>query len=262
LAPSEEAWHESFGIAVTLDGDRAVVVAHGGLYKKEYFTGAAFVFDRGTGWAQTTKLTAPGQHFDDEYGTAVAVHSNRVVVGAVLEDSAGTHHCAVYAFEVDLNVSPYCFGTACSCSNGHPSAGCGNSTGLQFQNLKGGHLASCGTTSVATDDLVLRASNLPLHQLGLIYVGGARVATAFGEGMRCVGVGSSGVYRFPVINAGAAGVIELGPGVSAHSGLNFPAAGHINAGQSWNFQSWYRDPGGFCGSAHNLSNALAVTFTP
>ncbi len=38
--------------------------------------------------------------------------------------------------------------------------------------------------------------------------------------------------------------------------------GHIDAGETWYFQGWYRDPMGPCGTAFNLSNAIAVTFAP
>jgi hypothetical protein len=48
--------------------------------------------------------------------------------------------------------------------------------------------------------------------------------------------------------------------------MNFPRTwgefGRIDPGDTWNFQTWFRDPTGPCGFAFNLSNALAVTFAP
>ena len=44
--------------------------------------------------------------------------------------------------------------------------------------------------------------------------------------------------------------------------LNIPLFGSIVAGETWNFQAWYRDPQGPCGGFFNLSNAVSVTFTP
>ena len=55
---------------------------------------------------------------------------------------------------------------------------------------------------------------------------------------------------------------EIGPGIAAFSQANFGLLGHIAAGQTWNYQCWYRNPFGPCGSNFNLSNALQVTFQP
>jgi hypothetical protein len=143
----------------------------------------------------------------------------------------------------------YCGGelATCPCSNdGAPGEGCRNSTG------SGALLSAAGSTSLAADDLVLTASNLTLNQSGIIYMGPNQIQLPFGDGLRCVGGGSLGVVRFPVMNSGAGGSMTLGP--------NFLAPTVITAGQTWNFQSWYRDPGGPCGNAFNLSNAVSATF--
>ena len=262
LMSSEDDFEARFGMTVALDDDRAVVGTLGGLYKENFWTGAAYVFDRAAGWAQTTKLTAPEQHFDDDYGTVVAIDGDTVVVGARRDDSTGTHRGAVYSFRILRNTSSYCFGTDCPCSNDHPAAGCANSTGFQFKYRKGGHLGACGSTSLVADDLVLRAANIPANQFGLLYMGAATAQSPFGDGLRCVDAGGGEFYRFPIVDAGMQGAIELGPGIVAYSHATFPASGHIAAGQTWFFQGWFRDPSGFCGSGFNLSNALAVTFEP
>ncbi len=41
-----------------------------------------------------------------------------------------------------------------------------------------------------------------------------------------------------------------------------PAHAQVVPGATLNFQAWFRDPGGPCGHAFNLSNALAITFAP
>ena len=84
-------------------------------------------------------------------------------------------------------------------------------------------------------------------------------ATAFGDGLRCVG---GTLRRFPVVAANAAGTADIGPGLVAASGALFPPAGTIVAGSTWSFQHWYRDPGGPCGTGYSVTNAVAVTFTP
>ena len=54
-------------------------------------------------------------------------------------------------------------------------------------------------------------------------------------------------------------VMTLGPGIVNLSSL-FQVNFHILAGQTWNFQGWYRDPNGPCGTQFNLTNGLAITF--
>ena len=72
-------------------------------------------------------------------------------------------------------------------------------------------------------------------------------------GLRCVG----GVLkRFPVQSSGANGTLVQATPVAL--------SGHLIAvGATLDFQTWYRDRAASpCGKQINLSNALAVTFTP
>jgi T5SS/PEP-CTERM-associated repeat protein len=139
------------------------------------------------------------------------------------------------------------------CGNDSPDAGCANST------LSGAHLSAAGSRSVARDDLVLTAMNLPPSQPGLFFMGRSIAAAPFGDGLRCVG---GTLYRFPIAQASGAGLISLGPGLAGYASTHFPAAGQIMAGQVRSFQCWYRDPGTPCGSAVNLSNAVELVFAP
>ena len=51
-----------------------------------------------------------------------------------------------------------------------------------------------------------------------------------------------------------------------NSALDFNAApfvsgpGTVAPGEDWNFQFWYRDPGGPGGTSFNLSDAMTVEF--
>ena len=104
------------------------------------------------------------------------------------------------------------------------------------------------------------AHDLPAGQFGLVFMGDAQVQLPFGDGLRCVGAGSAGIYRFPARATGS-GSFQEGP-IVGFSRANFPPAGQIGAGSTWHFQAWYRDPGGPCGSGFNASNALRATFVP
>lgn len=156
--------------------------------------------------------------------------------------------------EVEL----YCFGgTACPCGNRDTEAGCSNSTG------EGARLSvSSGTVSVGADDLEIITSDLPADQFCMVFMGAGRIAIPFGDGLRCVGAGGVGIFRFPVQNAGPGGSVTYGPGIAAHSHTAFGPAGGIDPGETWRFQNWYRDPSGPCAGSFNLSNGLSVTFAP
>ena len=145
--------------------------------------------------------------------------------------------------------APYCFGDgsalACPCANpGGTGEGCRNSTG------SGGLLSATGAGSISDDDLAIVASNLPNNQNGLIYAGLNPIQAPFGDGHRCV---AGAIVRFPVRNAGSGGSFTEA-NVASNLGLL--------AGETRRFQAWFRDPMGPCGSGHNLTHALAVTFAP
>lgn len=90
----------AFGTSVAIDGDTIVVGAPGedggssGVNGDESdqsaaSSGAAYVFVRsGTTWSQEAYLKASNPDSDDNFGSAVAIDGDRIVVGAPHEDSA------------------------------------------------------------------------------------------------------------------------------------------------------------------------------
>jgi hypothetical protein len=139
------------------------------------------------------------------------------------------------------------------CGNDDASAGCKNSTTV------GALLGATATTSYATDDLLLHVSQLPHNKTGLWLSSQATVSVPLGDGLRCVG---SPFYRFGSFNSGPTGTSVKGPGIIGSSCSSLPPGGCIAPGSTWNFQVWYRDGLGPCGTGTNLSNAESVTFTP
>ena len=122
-----------------------------------------------------------------------------------------------------------------------------NSTGSSAQ------LSWTGSTSVASNDLGLEVSGAVPARPGLFYFGPNQVEVPFGGGFRCVG---GQIKRLPVVFTDALG------GAGFPIDLTSPTlpTGTIQAGETWNFQFWYRDPEADL-SDFNLSDALGVTFT-
>ena len=153
----------------------------------------------------------------------------------------------------------FCLGepSACPCSNpGGFGAGCQNSTGL------GAILSSSGSTSVSADDLVLHASQLPAHNFSIFIIGGGAQNLLFGDGLLCVSPGPSGLHRFsPPQQSDLSGSVDRGPGIVAYTN-GFPAGQEIQVGNTYYFQTWFRDSSGPCSFGWNLTNGLEVTFTP
>lgn len=141
------------------------------------------------------------------------------------------------------------------CGNGDPTAGCANSTG------SGGLMTPSGSASVFADDLVLTTTGLPNGSFGLGFMGPGIIGPLpFFDGLLCVG---GPHFRYNIANSGVTGTVVMGPGIVAYSISHFNPAGHIQAGDSWGFQHWYRDPGiSPCGNAVNTSSAVRVTFAP
>ena len=89
LAASDAAEFDYFGHSVAVDGDTIVVGARGATTTN----GAAYVFSKPTNgpWVDTNtaaKLTASGGAAGDQFGAAVAVYEDTVVVGAPRRDRA------------------------------------------------------------------------------------------------------------------------------------------------------------------------------
>jgi len=157
-------------------------------------------------------------------------------------------------------VTSFCPGDGCPCGNDDLGAGCAN-LGADGNPSTGATLAVLsGTTDVVADDLVLIGEGMGATHVALLITSKAAMSTiALGNGLRCVGTGGA-LFRFPVRQTGIDGAFVEQGLVATSQALNPQAA--ITAGTTWHFQAWYRDTGGLCGEASNLSNALAIQFSP
>ena len=124
-----------------------------------------------------------------------------------------------------------------------------NSSGLSAEMHAGGSLFA------ADHSLSLVGVQLPTSQLGYFLMGdgNATVMPPGAQGNLCL-VGGF-IHRFvkKVQNSGESGVFAIYPDISS-----IPGHGSVQAGETWNFQAWFRDKNP--GSTSNFTDAISVTF--
>ncbi len=111
-----------------------------------------------------------------------------------------------------------------------------------------------GHASKSLNDTALLVFAAAPNQPGIFYYGDRQTQLPFGDGWRCVGGKVERLLPTVIVDSFGNGNFPLDL-------LGPPPAGTIQAGETWNFQFWYRDPpGGPAG--FNLSDALELTFCP
>ncbi|MCB9914606.1 MAG: hypothetical protein H6828_05585 [Planctomycetes bacterium] len=254
---------DRYGFAVDYDGDRALVGMpfrqQGGV---DY--GRTWVCDRvGGAWVPQYWLESPSGGVNlQRFGVSVAMQGTVAVVGdnASLENYVHVFQTSgvdcnnngvpdtcdiALGISSDLNANGLpdeCDGTAWDsvCSSG------ANSTGAPAV------MGATGSTSVGGNNLQLSASPVP-NQPGIFYYGPGQAAVPFGNGIRCV----SAPFQRLAITVATGNTLSYGLDVN-----NPPTmAGAINAGSTWYFQAWFRDPQAG-GAGFDLSDALKITFVP
>jgi len=151
---------------------------------------------------------------------------------------------------------PFCNGSggACPCGNDAlqilPS-GCVNST------TQPASLAATGDASASASGVNLIAVGAVPNLPGVFFAGENAInggnGVAFGDGLRCAGFN---VVRLQLTSSDGSG--------SAISTVDVAAAGGVSAGDTRNYQYWYREvnTGGVCGNSHNLTNGVGITWGP
>ncbi len=166
--------------------------------------------------------------------------TSQVKVRFVASDLGGTStiEAAVDDFKV---VDVDCNG--CSLSNYCSSNP--NSTGVPAV------MSYFGTVVISNNDFGLFADMCPPQQFGVFFFGPSQSSTPFGNGLMCV---AGGFTRFPPISTDFFGQALLPLDLN-----NLPNGETFDAGETVNFQFWYRDPMGG-GAAFNLTDGLEATF--
>jgi len=143
---------------------------------------------------------------------------------------------------------------ACACATSNFCSTSPHSAG------SGALISAWGGTNIGANDFTLLVSGAVPGTSGLFYYGPEPVNLPFGEGVRCVGDGGTGVFRLgPPAVADAQGdalrVVDFtAPPMNA-------GPGQITAGSTWYFQYWFRDPQGGP-SGFNLSDGFEARFCP
>ena len=101
LTASDAVAFDQFGYSVSLSDDRALVGAYFDDDAGES-SGSAYVFAfDGATWSQEAKLTANDAEAFDRFGYSVSLSDERALVGAPLDDDAGTDSGSAYVFAHD-----------------------------------------------------------------------------------------------------------------------------------------------------------------
>ena len=89
-----------FGVSVTIDGENALIGAHGTTVDGNAWQGAAYIFTNVDGvWTRSAKITANDGAFFDQFGWAVALSGTSALVAAQNATvGANANQGAVYAF--------------------------------------------------------------------------------------------------------------------------------------------------------------------
>ena len=99
LTASDGAADDQFGSSVSISGNTVIVGAPLDDVGANADQGSAYVFVRaGTSWTQQAKLTASDGAASDNFGHAVAIDGNSVIVGANLDDVVAVDRGSAYVF--------------------------------------------------------------------------------------------------------------------------------------------------------------------
>ncbi len=253
--------------------------------------GAAWVFEEGSGgWVNTLALRASDESAHSRFGHSLSLNDDFLAVGAPARDGGTLNEGAVYLFEPSVGgwsegaiitslhpVNQAALGSAVQVGNdrlfssapGDHLAYDGSvsefrlsrSVGLAFGESQpnstgvGATLSAQGSAVVGHNCMSMTAQMMPPGQFGYFLMSdtqGAFPLPGGSEGVLFLGLP---LVRFSghVLVVGPGGDATFAPDLSA-----LPQATVISAGETWNFQMWFRDMNS--GATSNTTNGLAITF--
>lgn len=114
-------------------------------------------------------------------------------------------------------------------------------------------LVNLGTASIGANDFLAFGGGYPANQFGILIYGQGATFTPLGNGTLCVST-SPTLFRLTIFQADLFGSFNVPVDYN-----NLAPGSAINAGETWNWQTWYRDT---VGAGFNFSDAISVTFCP
>lgn len=256
LMPSDAPANAWFGNGVAIDGSTIVI----GAPLAQGHRGAAYVFVwDGLAWTEQGKLSSPTPAPSDFFGWSVDVQDDRVLVGAIGDDSAGLNRGAAYVFdrtgatwsltaELLADAAPVGasggYGVALDVSRavvGHPtpSGFGGNAPGqvMIFDESAGwAETALTSPSPFVGDNFGVAVAADP----GIILVGASGTAASAGAAHLFATDGSGWVATDAFAPSSTAGArvgyaVDIAGTTIAIGGFGNNAAGLANAGGAWQF---------------------------
>ncbi|HPF14738.1 MAG: cytochrome-c peroxidase [Planctomycetes bacterium] len=122
-------------------------------------------------------------------------------------------------------------------------------------------MQATGTRVAAANDVLLSAVGLPPNQFAMFIAGSSQDLVLFpggSQGVLCVGGSGGGLGRIATSlqSTGSLGMASHQLDLAHIPIAVAPFEVAMQAGMTWNFQTWYRDNGG----NNNFSNAVSLTF--
>ncbi len=266
LKASNAGSYQRYGQAVAMSGNRILIGAREersdatGINGDQdnirgYMSGAAYLYELAAGsWKQLAYIKASNSSYPDYFGVAVGISGDLAVVGADREasnatgvngdqtDNSALYSGAAYVFDIGLPSANYC------------DHGTLNSSG------QSAIIGMTGSVVVADNAFTLEASQLPANYYGyfLSSRGQAyRIHPGGSPGVLCLGgLSPIGRHLDSMRSSGPFGEITYTPDLMC---IPTPwSCTAIQAGETWNFQCWFRDNDQ--NNHSNFTNGLSVLF--
>ncbi len=228
----------AFGYGLDMNDRQALISIPGDMNN---FTdlGRVHIYDLATGDLQDLiepTDNAPG----DLFGFPVVLHECRVVIGSTWDDDLGSAAGSAYLFRVVGDVGEAYCGPANLNSSGQPAV-----------------ISAHGCSQVGENRLTLEATALPADRFGYFLASRTQAFRPLppgSQGVLCLG-GNIARFARQVGSTGAAGLLTLEVDLTS---IPFTPPHSVVAGETWNFQAWFRDEN--LGATSNFTDGVAITF--